>query len=356
MLRTGRLEGDKQQRAYEVIERNAKAQAALIDDVLDVSRIVSGKLRLNIASVELAEVVGAAVDSLRPAAEAKQIRLRLRVEAELGRVSGDPDRLQQVVWNLLSNAVKFSGQGGQIDVAVARLPDAVQIDVTDEGRGIAPEFLPHVFEAFRQADAGSSRHVGGLGLGLAIVKHLVELHGGSVQAFSEGVGQGARFSVRLPLAPPTANARPVDPLTQSSTEQPGFTCPSAVIGLKLLVIDDEPDTRDVLAAVLEHCQARVLVAGSSSEGFELFVRERPDVVISDIGMPGEDGYVLIGKVRSLPPDQGGRTPAIALTAYARPEDRTRALARGFNHHVAKPVDPAELLVVIANLAEAFNLR
>jgi CheY-like chemotaxis protein len=286
-------------------------------------------------------------------AEAKKISLDVAVSPDIGTIQGDPARLQQVVWNLVNNAVKFTAQDGQIRVRAEREGSFVAIQVEDNGRGIEQAFLPHVFERFRQADASSTRSFGGLGLGLSIVKHLVELHGGSVSAASDGRGRGSTFTVRLPVAPASAASEPVSALEPS---RDFAEHPRSLRGLKVLVVDDEDDAREVLRALLEHCDAQVLAAESTSEAMTLLEHERPDILVSDIGVPGEDGYSFIGRVRALRPDQGGRIPAVALTAYASSEDRTRALARGFNQHVTKPVDASELTVVIKNLVERFGLR
>jgi signal transduction histidine kinase/ActR/RegA family two-component response regulator len=350
MLRTGSLAEPSRQRALEAVDRNARAQASLIEDILDVSRIIAGKLRLDVAPLHMAEVVQAALETVRPAASAREVRLQPVLDPDAGTVMGDASRLHQVIWNLLSNAVKFSLRGGRVHVQLRRNDSAVEVVVTDDGQGIAPDFLPHVFERFRQADSSTTRNTGGLGLGLSIVKHLVELHGGTVTVESHGLGRGASFTVRIPIAPlrstslhPPAVGEPRDPAE--------LACPAAIKGLRILVVDDEDDARELLRSVLEHCQASVLVAANGREAFEVLCAARPDILVTDIGMPDQDGYVLIDRVRALPPEGGGRTPAVALTAYARAEDRTKALSRGFNHHVAKPVNPSELLVVIANLAE-----
>jgi CheY-like chemotaxis protein/anti-sigma regulatory factor (Ser/Thr protein kinase) len=350
MLRSNSLDETNRTRALEAVERNAKAQAALIDDILDVSRIIAGKLRIEVVPVELAEVVHAALDTVRPAADARGVRLQAVLDPQAGCVMGDGNRLQQVVWNLLSNAVKFSPRDARVFVTVRRDHSAVEIAIADEGQGIAADFLPHVFDRFRQADSSITRKSSGLGLGLSIVKHVVELHGGSVTAESPGEGLGATFTVRIPIAPLAPSAP--EPPARSPVQV--FACPPAIAGLRILVVDDEEDARDLLRTMLEHCNASVRTAASSQEALAKLRAEPPDVLITDIGMPNEDGYALIEQVRALRAEHGGRTPAVALTAYARSEDRTRALLKGFNHHVAKPVDPDELLAVIANLVGRYN--
>ncbi|MFT3928516.1 MAG: ATP-binding protein [Myxococcales bacterium] len=351
MLQTGHLAPEKQQRALEAIERNARSQAALIADMLDVSRIVSGRLSLNMFPFSVSKMIYAALDAVRPMAESKQVQLKIELEGDLGLIKGDPTRLQQVVWNLINNAVKFTPSGGHVAVHATRAQASLQIRVEDDGRGIEPAFLPHVFERFRQADASSTRSFGGLGLGLSIVKHIVELHGGTVSAHSAGAQQGSTFTVTLPFTPLPAGERVPISAIEPISEPLGR--PARLSGLKVLVVDDEADARDLLRAVLEHSDAQVLTAENTSQAMAILEGERPDVLVSDIGMPGEDGYSLIGRVRALKPSQGGRIPAVALTAYASPQDRTRALARGFNHHVTKPVDASELLVVIASLVERY---
>ena len=353
MLRGGSLSPAKQERALETIERNARAQAQLIEDLLDVSRILSGKLRLEVAAVEVGSVVSQALESVRPAADAKAIRLQAALDST-SHVMGDPQRLQQIVWNLLSNAVKFTSKGGRIQVFVERKHSSVEVTVTDSGQGISEAFLPHVFERFRQEDAGPRRQHGGLGLGLSIVRHLAELHGGTVSAASGGEGKGATFTLTLPLS--ATLRRETGPHSEGQNEltPKGYECPPQLAGLRVLTVDDEGDTRDLLRAILENCRAQVLTAGSAAEGLELLKRQRPDVLISDIGMPGEDGYSFIRKVRALSADEGGRTPALALTAYARTEDRTRALLAGFQNHCPKPVEPDELVAVLASLSGRTN--
>jgi PAS domain S-box-containing protein len=352
MLRGGVLGPDKQQKAFEIIERNTHAQAQLVEDILDVSRIITGKLRLEARPVELVQVVEAAVESVRPASDARGVSLHVLIDSSVSTVLGDPTRLQQIIWNLLSNAVKFTPKGGQVRVSVEKKDSTAVIQVSDTGQGIARDFLPHVFERFRQADSTTTRTHSGLGLGLAIVKHLVELHGGGVDAFSEGPGQGSRFTVRLPFMaalPPAESTQAPTPPEATPPEPGGLKPPPGLAGLHVLVVDDEEDAREMLRILLRNCGLRVSVASSASEGLRLLRSERPEVLVSDIGMPGEDGYTLLQKVRALTPEEGGRTPAVALTAYSRAEDRTRALRAGFNMHLPKPVEPAELLLVLASV-------
>ncbi|MBA3547303.1 MAG: response regulator [Nannocystis sp.] len=351
MLRVGSLGPEKRQQAVETIERNARAQAQLIEDLLDVSSILAGKLRLEVEAVDIQATVEAALETVRPAAEAKGIQLRSTFTAG-DMVIGDAHRLQQVAWNLLSNAVKFTPRGGRIQVLVGRQDASLEITVADTGVGIATDFQPHVFERFRQANGATTRSHGGLGLGLSIVRQLVELHGGTVSVCSEGVGRGASFTVRLPLGQDDASS--ASPALPQSTDSKAITCPPELHGLRVLVVDDEVDTREMLRALLEQCGAQVVLADSAAEALRLFTSRPPDLLLSDIGMPGEDGYSLIARLRTLPPESGGKVAAVALTAYARTEDRTRALLAGFNNHVAKPVEPLELLAVVASLSR--NIR
>jgi PAS domain S-box-containing protein len=348
MLRTSTLAPEKREKGLETIDRNARAQVALIEDILDLSRIVTGKLRLELQPVELVSVIEAAVDTVRPAIDARNIRLQLALDPDAATVIGDPNRLQQIVWNLLTNAVKFTPRGGKIQVWLRREASHVEITVADDGQGIDPALLPFVFDRFRQSDASTTRSLGGLGLGLAIVKHLLELHGGTIHAVSEGQGQGATFIVRIPVAPLRSSTLPAVE-HRLSPDARDLECPPGVAGLTVLVVDDEPDVREWVSALLEHCKAVVFTAGSATEALAALHVHHPDVIVSDIGMPGEDGYTLIKKIRALGPQDGGGTPAIALTAYARMEDRTRAMVAGFNMHVAKPIEPTELLITIANL-------
>jgi PAS domain S-box-containing protein len=346
LLTEGGLSAAEHERAVQTIERNARSQAQLVADLLDVGSIVSGKLRLNLGPVAPAAIVEAAIDTIRLTAEGKGVRLRIAIDDDTGAIRGDPERLQQIVGNLLTNAVKFTPEGGLVEVVVRRAGGHVEIAVSDTGRGIAPEFLPHVFKRFRQAEGGITRHHGGLGLGLTITRHLVELHGGTVEASSPGDGLGATFVVRLPVravpAGKTTGAESVTPAT--------LPCPPELEGLRVLVVDDEADVCAFMRAVLTTCKARVVTATSAAEAIEEIRKELPDVLVSDVGMPGESGYDLLRKLRRLPPEQGGRIPAIALTGYARMEDRTRALMMGFDMHIPKPIEPSELVIAIARLA------
>jgi signal transduction histidine kinase/CheY-like chemotaxis protein len=329
----------------QAIERNARVQAQLIDDLLDVSRIVSGKLHLNVRPLDISLVIQAAINVVRPAAQAKSIGLECWAQPGLGAISADPARLQQIVWNLLSNAVKFTPTGGSITVRLEQDGSYARMTIRDTGCGIDPEFLPNVFDRFRQADSSTTRSFGGLGLGLAIVRHLVELHGGKVGAASEGIGKGATFSAMFPLLPERAK-----PLSLSySGEITRVEIPS-LEGLRVLVVDDEPEARQIITTVIQRTGAVVKACETANEALETLVDWRPDVLMSDIAMPDEDGYTLIGKVRSLPRDQGGETPAAALTAYARDEDRQRALDAGYQMHIAKPVSTGKLVTMIAELA------
>jgi signal transduction histidine kinase/ActR/RegA family two-component response regulator len=335
----------------ESIERSAKTQVQLIEDLLDVSRIVSGKLYLNVGPVDLASVIEAALDVVRPAADAKNIRILYMPDSPVGPVSGDAARLQQVVWNLLFNAVKFTPEGGRVEIRLERVGSHAQIIVSDTGKGIGAEFLPYVFDRFRQADGTTTREHGGLGLGLAIVRHLAELHGGTVHAESQGVGRGATFSVDLPLMAVRMEASAVEREYQRDGDGARSSDQlSALNGLRVLVVEDEADAREMIKAVLTQGGAEVRTSASTREALEVLEQWKPDVLMSDIGMPGEDGYALIHKVRALAEEHGGRIPAAALTAYVREEDRKRILAAGYQKHVAKPVGPAELITTIADLS------
>jgi PAS domain S-box-containing protein len=352
LLRGGQLDAAGTARALETIDRNARIQAQLISDVLDVSRIIRGKLQLEIRLVELPTVIEAALEALTPAADAKGVRIQSSLDPEAGPVSGDPNRLQQVFWNLLSNAIRFSPRGSRVQVSHARVGGHVEARVVDDGAGIPADFLPHVFERFRQADASTTRKHSGLGLGLAIVRHIVELHGGVVEAASEGEGKGSSFVVKLPLAagaPEGAPRKAERPRPRATTGEEPIEGPS-LEGVRVLVVDDERDSRDLIATVLERQGARVVAVGSAPEALAAIAREVPDVLVSDIEMPEQSGYDLLRQVRELPADHGGRLPAAALTAYASAQDRMKALLSGFQLHVAKPVPPGELVAVVASLA------
>jgi PAS domain S-box-containing protein len=351
MLLNGNLTPANATRAVETIHRNAQSQTQLVADLLDVSRIISGKLRLDVRPVDLANIVNAAVDSIRPAADAKGIRLQLMLDPAAGPISGDADRLQQIVWNLLTNALKFTPKDGRIQVLLQRVESHVEITVTDSGVGISKEFLPFVFDRFRQADASTTRLHGGLGLGLSIVRQLVDLHGGSVSVSSEGEGKGATFTIMLPFVGVVSNQSESDAAqpVQSNEHNPFEGLPS-LDGLKILVVDDEADTRELIREVLKECGSEVITSGSAAEALVALEKHKPDILISDLGMPDEDGYSLISKIRALPSERGGQIPAAALTAYARAEDRMRVLRSGFQFHLPKPVDSAELVTVIASLS------
>jgi PAS domain S-box-containing protein len=350
MLRLGQLSTEEHAKALDTIERNARAQAQLIDDLLDVSRIVTGKLRMDVRPSDPTSFIDAAVEAVRPAADAKGVRLQKVMDTAAVSIPGDPVRLQQVVWNLLSNAIKFTPRGGHVQIRSERVNSHLEIVVSDTGQGIAPDFLPHVFDRFRQADQKTSRQHGGMGLGLAIVRHLVELHGGTVQASSAGVGKGATFTVQLPIIPvyqvDTSGGR-VHPGARDLLPPQDIT--DRLDGLRILVVDDEPDTRDLLKQGLEYCGATVSLAGSAAEALTALDNEMPDVLISDIGMPGVDGYDLIRKIRTLQVETERRVPAIALTAYTRVEDRLQALRAGYDMHVPKPVELTELCAVATSL-------
>jgi CheY-like chemotaxis protein len=338
--------------ALSTIERNAKAQAEIIGDILDVSSIMTGKLRIDARAVELAAIVRAAVDTLQLAARAKGLTLSVSLDSDC-LVVGDPDRLQQIVWNLVSNAIKFTPNGGVAEVRLERVNSNLELRVSDNGIGISSEFLPHVFERFRQADSSSTRAHGGLGLGLAIVRNLVELHGGTVATQSQGVGRGAMFTVQLPIATaPEIKQSEIKlqaservALLEGNGERPDLA------GLRVLLVDDEPDTLEILRMMLSQFGANVRGAGSTTDAMNTFLEWKPDVLVSDLGMPEEDGYALIERVRALKPEQGCDIPAAALTAHVREEDRIMALAAGYQIHIKKPVDPAKLALAVANLGK-----
>ena len=344
ILRWGKPDESTVARGVEVIERNAQTQAQLIEDILDASRVITGSLRLNRGPVDLATVINAAADSVRLGAEGKGIQLAVILDPAARHIQGDASRLQQVVWNLLSNAIKFTASGGRVEVRLHRVDGQAQIKVTDTGEGVAAEFLPFIFDRFRQADSTITRRHGGLGLGLAIVRNLVELHEGSVQAESAGEGYGASFIVRLPLAERIDGARAGGPAANGNAP--------ALRGAQILVVDDDQDALDMLAVVLTEAGAAVRTAASAAEALALLRWIRPDVLVSDLAMPDEDGYSLIRNLRAIERESGRETPAVALTAYVRVQDRARAEAAGFNVFVEKPVDPEELIAVLAGIADS----
>jgi len=351
LLTTGKADASTAQRALNVIRNNAMAQSQLIEDILDVSRIISGKLRLNLAPVKLGEVMESALDSVAPAADAKNITIERHVE-DLDPITGDRDRLQQVFWNLLSNAVKFTPRDGRVTVSVARDAHDAIISVEDTGIGITADFLPYVFDRFSQADATATRRHGGLGLGMAIVRYLVELHGGTVRAESAGENLGAKFTALVPMHvfhPAADSAHDTEPAGIDEIAPEELT---QLSGLRILVVDDQQDSRAFLGTLLQGHGARVCAAASTAEALETFTRERPDVIVSDIAMPGEDGYDLIRALRARPAREGGLTPAVALTAYVRDEDVAAALAAGYQRHVRKPIVVSELIAAVAELAPA----
>ncbi len=350
MLGNPKLDEATTLRAIEVIRRNAKVQVQMIDDLLDHARIMTGKLRLIVQPVDLGSIIIAAVEGQRPAAEAREISFQLQLDSRSLQVSGDPDRLQQVAWNLISNAVKFTPKGGRVMVSLDRVDSNVEITVRDTGKGIAPEFLPYVFDRFRQADGSTTRAFGGLGLGLAIVRHLVELHGGTVRVDSAGEGLGSAFHVSLPLIGVRGVVSDTVKGKVLESQLHELDGSQTLSGLRLLVVDDSVDTCELLKIVLEGCGAQVKTASSVAAALEAMTEGQFDVLISDLGMPDEDGYSLIAKVRALSPERGGKTPAAALTAYASEEDRIRVLRSGFQIHLPKPIGPNELVAVVASLA------
>ncbi len=355
LLRVGHVSPEQTPKVLDTIERNARMQSRLIEDILDLARIEQGKLVLSVASVEMVRVVEAALDAVRPAAEAKGIRLQPVLDSQ-ATIVGDADRLQQVVWNLVSNAIKFTPKGGCVQVWLRRQESHVELMVVDDGQGVAPDFLPHVFDRFRQGQASPSRAVGGLGLGLVIVRSIVELHGGTVTAESEGPGKGATFVVALPTATLHADRSTPRPADDRGGESLALEPSPALSGLRVVVVDDEPEGRDLLQFVLEQCRSEVTVTRNAEEALAAVSGGSFDVLISDIGMPKRDGYSLIAAVRALPAAKGGLIPAVALTAYASAEDRTRALRAGFDMHLPKPVQPGELVVIVARLIEGVRRR
>jgi signal transduction histidine kinase/ActR/RegA family two-component response regulator len=352
VLRRGSRDQNDLQKGLQTIERNARAQAQLIEDLLDMSRITSGKVLLDMQAVAPAGFIDAAVETVRPAADAKNIRIEKHYAVDPGLVAGDPARLQQVVWNLLSNAIKFTPRDGLVSIELARNDTNVAITVRDNGMGIRPEFITHVFERFRQADASMTRRHGGLGLGLAIVKHLIEQHGGTVRAESAGEGKGASFTIELPLA----KQQPA-PSTRSSARAamilPTPATPDMMVldlsGAHVLVVDDDRDARELIKRILSDCGADVRIAASARDAFAQFRERAPDLLISDLGMPEVDGFELLDWVRHLGRDEGSQVPAIALTAFARSEDRLSALEAGFSAHISKPVEPSELIATVASV-------
>jgi signal transduction histidine kinase/ActR/RegA family two-component response regulator len=355
MLRTGILTDDKRARAIETVERNATSLAQIVEDVLDISRIISGKIRLDVQAADVPQLVQNAVDAVAPAAEARGVRIETVLDPQASPVSGDPERLQQVLWNLLSNAVKFTGRGGKVQVRLARVNSHIEVSVADTGIGISAEFLPHVFERFRQADASITRERGGLGLGLAIARQLAEMHGGTIEAASGGIGHGATFTLKLPLmivhptSPPGSER--VHPRAGGAT---AVMAAGDLTGVHVLAVDDDADAVTLVAEVLQAAGARVSISSSADQAMRVLDTDPPQVLVTDLGMPHVDGFQLIQQVRAHRNPLVRRIPAAALTAYARSDDRVKALRAGFQIHLAKPIDPVELAATVAALAKRFE--
>jgi signal transduction histidine kinase/AmiR/NasT family two-component response regulator len=359
LLRNRSLDDATSVRAVESIERNAKAQAHLIEDILDVSRIITGKMSFEPGPVALEQTINAALDTVRTAADAKSIQIQQHSDPNVGLVWGDPRRLQQVVWNLLSNAVKFTPNGGRVDIRLERVDYEVEITVSDTGKGIKADFLPLIFERFRQADSASTRNQGGLGLGLAIVRQIIEMHGGTVRVESPGEGHGSIFSVRLPVMGIARKEQPrrAEIVLPSDAKAISFACPPELSGLRVLLVDDQPDTLEMLKEILEReCCAEVITSTDAASAFEQFEQRKPDLLLSDIAMPNADGYALIAKVRAVEQQQQRRrTPAIAMTAYVRVEDRLRTLEAGYDRFLPKPIEPSELFAVLESLLSSLSI-
>ncbi|HEV2837632.1 MAG TPA: PAS domain S-box protein [Pyrinomonadaceae bacterium] len=349
MIRNGEVEGASAARAIETIERNARSQARLIDDLLDVSRIITGNLRLDLHPLNLATIVEAGIDALRPTADVKGIQIRTQSSSGDCLVKGDPNRLRQVIWNLLSNAIKFTQRGGVVTINLKCVGSTVHLTVADTGEGISPEFLPYVFDRFRQAEGSISRKQGGLGLGLAVVRHLVELHGGGISAESRGLGHGSLFTVELPLAQERRDPARAEERRREIERRRSRKGTVRLDGVHVLLVEDDEDSRKLLGTMLKRYGARVTSTKSAAEALRVFSDELPDILISDIGMPDEDGYEFIRKLRMLPPEKGGHTPAIALTGYASRKDRERALMAGYQQHMAKPIEQSDMITAIASL-------
>ena len=356
MLRSGLLSQDRVEQALEVIDRNVRSQAQLIEDLLDISRITMGKLRLDVRPVQPATVINAAVDALRFAAEARDIRIQTVLDSHAGPVAGDFERLQQVVWNLLSNAIKFTPKNGRVQMVLERVNSHIEIRISDNGRGIKPDFLPFIFERFSQAETGTTRLQGGLGMGLAISKAIVELHGGNITAFSEGEGKGSTFTVSIPVMPVSKQSASIERVHPRAWTEISLECPPEISGLKVLVVDDDADTCELIRFVLEQCGGVVTTVADAESAMEAFHATRPAIMISDIGLPEVDGYELLRRIREDERQTGRKTPAVALTAFARIEDRVKALAAGYQMHVAKPVEPGELLTIVASLSGLMDQR
>ncbi len=350
MLRSGNLSPERAEQALEVIDRNTRSQAQLIEDLLDISRITMGKLRLDVRPVQPATVIHAAVESLTLAADARRVRIQTVLDSAAGPISGDFERLQQVVWNLLSNAIKFTPKGGRVQVVLERVNSHIEIRVADNGKGIKPEFLGFVFDRFSQVEAPTTRSHGGLGMGLAIAKAIVELHGGSIAVYSEGEGKGTTFTVSIPVMPVSREPVHLERVHPKAWTEISVDCPPEISGLKVLVVDDDSDTCDMIRAVLEQCGGIVLTAPDADGALDAFRTWKPAVLLSDIGLPDVDGYELVRRIREDERSSGSKTPAVALTAFARIEDRVKALAAGYQMHIAKPVEPGELLTIVASLA------
>jgi len=348
LLKSGKSSDAEMAEGLETIRRNALAQGQLIEDLLDMSRIVSGKLRLNVQRVEMPAVIARAVESVQLAAQSKGVRLEVVVDPTAGPVTGDPNRMQQVVWNLLTNAIKFTPRGGRVQIVLERANSHVELSISDTGKGISARFLPHVFERFSQSDPTRTRSHSGLGLGLAIVKNLVELHGGSVIAKSAGEGRGSTFVVLLPISV-VRSADGADGHPVATTEAECSSSPD-LKGIRVMIVDDNADAMNLVKHLLEQCGVSVSGCGTGQECLSRLPLWPTDVLISDIGMPGMDGYAMMRELRALPPEKGGETPAVALTAFARSEDRRRAMLAGFDMHVSKPVEPGELVAVVARMA------
>jgi CheY-like chemotaxis protein len=351
MLRSGIIGPDKKEKAVDTIERNATSLTQIVEDVLDVSRIVSGKIRLNVQPVDFPAIVHNAIDAIAPAADAKGVRIEAVIDPEAAPISGDPERLQQILWNLLSNAVKFTKRGGKTQVRLERVNSHIELTVSDTGIGIAPEFLPYVFERFRQADAGSTRERGGLGLGLSIARQLTEMHGGTIDVASAGLGHGTTFRVNIPLMAVQAMNEQVPRVHPRSPSSAATIGPTHLLGVHVLAVDDEADALTLVSEVLEAAGARVTMAHSAEDALGKIGSAGPDVVVADLGMPQIDGFGFIDRLRRHDNPRIREVPAAALTAYARSEDRMKALQAGFQIHLAKPIDPAELVTTIASLAK-----